>query len=148
MEFFNRNAAAIQAISALLTLLLAVAALIGVKMQIDAAEQIQKAQSARDIYREFLSVSISKPEFARPDYCAIAGTAQEAAYENFVDYMLYTAEQTISVDATWHDTFVSALADHSLYLCSVKDTSDYADTVTDVLRDVQAKHCANVKPCS
>jgi hypothetical protein len=60
MEYLNRNSGAIQAVSALLTVVLAAGALVGVKWQIDAADQIQRAQSARDIYREYLNMAINK----------------------------------------------------------------------------------------
>jgi hypothetical protein len=62
--------------------------LIGIKVQIDANARQQQEQSARDIYREFLNLSISKPEFADPDYCAIKGRSNAGAYENYVEYML------------------------------------------------------------
>jgi uncharacterized protein (DUF736 family) len=148
MEFFNRNAGAMQAIAAMLTVLLALAALIGVKMQIDAADKIQRAQSARDIYREYLNLAINKPEFANPDYCKIAGTTQEAGYEHFVEYMLYTAEQTISVDANWADTFTQSFQNHKQYICSLDDPSAYAETVATLVATFRDANCKAVQPCS
>ncbi len=127
MNFLNRNAGAVQALAAILTVLLALAALIGVKLQIDAADKIQRAQSARDIYREYLNLAINKPEFTQPDYCKIIGTSQETSYEHFVEYMLYTAEQTISVDAEWAKTFAGTLKDHAQYICAIDDTESYAE---------------------
>ena len=147
LNFLNRNAGAVQALAGILTVLLAAGALLGVKLQIDAAEKTQREQSARDIYREFLNLSISKPEFAQPDFCALHGTPQEPAYENYVEYLLYTAEQTISVDASWVNTFTSTLKPHAGYLCSLKDMTDYSDNVQSLIADFAKKNCATTKTC-
>jgi hypothetical protein len=146
-NFLNRNAGGIQAVATILTTLLALAALVGVKLQIDASDQIQRAQSARDIYREFLAVSISKPEFARPNYCAIAGSAQEAGYESYIDYLLFAADQTIAVDADWKKSFALMFKEHAHYICTLQDLSDEPDTIRALLLDVQSTQCAKVKPC-
>ena len=69
--WLESNSRALQALAGLITALLALLALIGVKWQIDASFDSQREQSARDIYREFLNLSISNPEFADPDYCAL-----------------------------------------------------------------------------
>ena len=147
MQFLNRHAGAVQAIAAMLTVLLALCALIGVKWQIDAADRIQRAQSARDIYREYLSMAINKPELASPDYCKIINTPQQAAYENFVEYMLYTAEQTISVEADWANTFAPTLKDHAQYICAVEDATDYAESVARLITTFQAANCKTLQPC-
>lgn len=147
MEFLNRNAGAIQAIGAILTVLLALAALIGVKVQIDATERIQMAQSARDIYREYLNQGISKPEFAKPDFCAISESPQLPAYENYVEYMLYTADQAIAADPSWQSTFEEAMGDHAQYLCSLDELEGYSDDVAELLKTFQARECAAAKPC-
>lgn len=147
MDFFNRNAGAIQAFSALLTVIFAAAALIGVKLQIDATDRIQRAQSARDIYREYLSLAMNKPEFASPDYCKIVNTPQQAGYEYFVEYMLYTAEQTISADAEWVGTFSHSLQDHAQFICTLKDLSGYTDPVTSMISTFQKAECTALPPC-
>jgi hypothetical protein len=146
--FLNRNAGGIQALAALLTVLLALGALIGVKMQIDAADRIQRAQSARDIYREYLSMAINKPEFAQPDYCAISKTPQAPAYEHFVEYMLYTAEQSISVDPDWADTFEAVFKVHAQYLCTLNDTSGYNDAVGRLIETFKVQECQSSQPCN
>jgi hypothetical protein len=131
----------------MLTVLLAVAALVGVKVQIDAADKLQRAQSARDIYREYLNLAINKPEFSQPDYCKITGTQQEAAYSHFVEYILYTAEQTIAIDEGWADTFSVTLADHKQYICMIDETSGYAEPVATLISAFQAKSCQNLPAC-
>ena len=148
MNFLNRNAVAIQAFSAVLTVVLALGALLGVKFQIDASERSQREQSARDIYREFLNLSISRPEFAAPNYCAIRNTQQEPAYENYVEYLLYAAEQSISVDDTWQPVFENALQAHQTYICDVENWAGYSDEVQTLVKRFVNLHCAEVKPCN
>lgn len=147
MEFLNRNAGAVQAFAAIITVVLALAALIGVKIQIDAADSIQRAQSARDIYREYLSLAINKPEFAKPDYCKLTGTPQESGYEHFVEYMLYTAEQTISVDPGWADSFMHDFNEHRQYICMINDDAGYSDAVFGLVKTFQEATCKTVQPC-
>jgi hypothetical protein len=147
MEFLNRNAAAIQALGAILTVALALAALIGVKLQIDAAETLQRSQSARDIYREFLSLSVNKPEFAQPDFCAIQNSPQEAAYESYVEYLLYTAEQVTDVEPGWSPVFEQLFKDHTNFICSIADPSGYAGEVAALITNFKTQNCPVSSAC-
>lgn len=140
--WFDRHGNAVQGIAAMATVLIALSALIGVKVQIDAAAKTQQEQSARDIYREFLSLSISKPEFSEPDYCAIKGGPQEAAYKNYLDYLLYTSEQMLSVSPEWEGALSEHLAAHDQYLCGVSDWSGYPENVVALVTRVKNKVCA------
>jgi hypothetical protein len=140
--WFDRHGNAVQGISAMATALIALSALVGVKVQIDAAAKSQQEQSARDIYREFLSLSISKPEFSEPDYCVIKGGPQEAAYKNYVDYLLYTSEQMLSVSAEWEGALSEHLAAHEQYLCGVSDWSGYPENVEALVNRIKSKVCA------
>lgn len=147
LGWIERHVAAVQALATIATMLIAIAALVGVKAQIDAAARQQREQSARDIYREFLSLSVARPEFARPDYCAIAGSAQEPAYEAYVDYLLYTAEQAIAADAGWDATFARSLAAHRAYICAADDWSDYGADVRRLIDRAGGSRCAAVPAC-
>lgn len=148
MEWLNRHANAISALSALLTAVLALAALIGVKIQIDASSAIQKEQSAKEIYREYLNLSIQKPNFYAPDYCALKKTAELPAYQAYVEYLLYTGEQVIEMDPQWEKSIASAIEAHAAYLCSPDiDLSMYAAEMQAVLASFQAGQCAEVKAC-
>jgi hypothetical protein len=142
--WFDRHGNALQGISAMATALIALSALIGVKVQIDAAAKTQQEQSARDIYREFLSLSISKPELSEPEYCAIKGGPQEAAYKNYVDYLLYTSEQMLSVSPEWGGALSEHLAAHEQYICGVSDWSGYPENVEALVTRVKSKVCAKV----
>lgn len=143
MTWLKRYATEIQTLGAIVTALVALAALIGVKMQIDATAAIQQEQSARDIYREFLNLSISKPEFAEPDYCAIKGTPNEAAYRNYVDYLLYTAEQTMDASPDWETTMRDHMTAHDQYLCTQGDWAAYPSNIRRLMTGYKAKHCAS-----
>lgn len=56
-NWFSKNA---QAFAALFSAL----AILGVLYQVAAGERAQREQSARDIYREFIALTINKPELA------------------------------------------------------------------------------------
>lgn len=145
-RWFERNAKALQGLAATVTAFAAVAALIGVKIQIDANKRQQQEQSARDIYREFLSLSIGKPEFIEPDYCAIKESASAGAYENYVEYMLYTADQLLGVSRDWEATITEHLSGHREYLCQKRDWSDDSDEIQGLMERFQARQCKAFVP--
>lgn len=147
-RWLKRNAVVVQALTGILTIVFAVAALVGVKLQIDAAARLQREQSARDIYREYLGLGIARPEFARPDYCAIVGTPQESAYESYVDYMLYTAEQAIEADPGWATVFDRNVGHHAAYICSVSDWQDYGSDVRHLIDQLRDRRCRTLRPCA
>lgn len=140
-RWLERNAKALQAVAAIVTAFAALAALIGIKVQIDANMKQQQVQSARDIYREFLNLSISKPEFAQPDYCAIKDSANVGAYENYVEYMLYTADQLLGVSRDWEATMIEHLADHREFLCMQQDWSDDSEEIRALITRFRTKQC-------
>ena len=71
--WFKKHGQMAQVLASIVTALVALAALIGVKVQIDAAARSQQEQSAREIYREFLNLSIGNPQFAEPDLLCVQG---------------------------------------------------------------------------
>jgi hypothetical protein len=142
------NHHSIQACAAILAALLAIATVAGVKWQLDAAARLQKEQSARDIYREYLNISISKPEFSQPDYCEISKSKQFAAYESYVAYLLYAGEQVVVLGAGWPEVMGAEMERHSAYLCSTEyQPLDYDATIRWLVNGVQRKQCKAVKPC-
>ncbi len=140
-SWLESHAKALQALAAMVTMLAAVAALVGVKLQIDASAKQQREQSARDIYREYLNLSITRPELSNPDYCAIAGTANEGAYEDYVEYLLYTSEQVLSAMPDWESTLVARLSPHRELLCSESDWGGDTPQVRGLIRRFRAKEC-------
>lgn len=145
-EWAGRNAKMIQLLVSIASLVVAIVAIIGIKVQIDASSRLQAQQSARDIYREYLNLSISKPEFAEPDYCALKASPQWPAYQNYVDYFLYTSEQVLSVSPDWRPALEDHAAAHQDYLCTIKDSDSYAPPAAAMLRDLQSKSCKAAIP--
>ena len=144
-KWLEARAKALTAMAAIVTMFAAVAALIGVKVQIDANAKQQREQSARDIYREYLNLSIAKPEFSDPDYCAIRGTVNESAYENYVEYQLYTSEQILQAMPNWEPTIAAHLIPHKELLCSEADWRDDAPMVQEMIARFKTKQCHNFK---
>lgn len=147
--WLGNNQQPIQASAAILAALLAVATIAGVKWQMDGAARLQKEQSARDIYREYLNISISKPEFAQPDYCALSVSPQFAAYESYVAYLLYAGEQVLVLGEGWPDVLRGEMERHADYLCSVDyQPTDYDPTVAALVNRVRGTQCQSAKLCS
>lgn len=145
-KWLERHAKAMQSAGVIVAVLAAVVALVGVKFQIDASARQQREQSARDIYREFLNLSISKPEFASPDYCAIRGSPNEAAYETYVEYLLYTAEQILQALPDWQETMEQRLLPHRELLCTQSDWTGDAPEVQQLIGDFRLRQCRGFKP--
>lgn len=145
-HWLERNAKLIQLFTAVASALLALVALYGIKVQIDASSRLQAQQSARDIYREFLNLSISKPEFSEPNTQALKASPQWPAYQNYVDYMLYTAEQVLNVTPDWQPVMEEHMAAHHEYLCAMTDLSGYAPQVAKMVGDFQEKECGDAAP--
>lgn len=148
MGWLDRHGKAVQAIIGVLTLIIALGALIGVKIQIDATARLQREQSARDIYREYLSLSIANPDFSDPDYCALAGSKREAAYASYVEYMLYTFEQALDDDSDWTPAFADSLSAHENQICAMTNWSGYGKNVMAEVTKFRARQCGKPLKCS
>lgn len=119
MNWLSRNAPSLEALAAVVTALVAVAALIGVKIQLDETDRIQKAQSAREAYRAHLALAATLPQFSQPsDTCQLIQSDQAGSYIAFVDHLLYSAEQMLVVSDGWDDTFSAHLETHRDYICA------------------------------
>ena len=120
--WLERHAQAIQALAALVMAAAAIAAAFFVPWQIAANERTSRDQAAREIYREFLSISIQRPELTTRNHCALTNPVERAAYESYVDYLLYTAEQVLDLNpADWEGAIAARLRSHQGYLCSFDD---------------------------
>jgi hypothetical protein len=144
--WLNRNAGAIEAVGAVVTGVAAIAALILIPLQIASADRIQRDQTAREIYREFLNLTVQKPELAEADYCAITEDTQRIAYESYVEYLLYTAEQMIESDPDWRDPMASYIGQHMAYLCSNQDWDKQSDGVYAIVLELRTA-CQDVPSC-
>jgi hypothetical protein len=147
MNWLNRNSAALQALAALMTVAVAVVALVGVKLQVDASYRVQREQSAKEIYREFLNLSITNPDLAEPNYCALSKTPKLPAYESFVTYLLYTAEQVIDMDESWAATMQQHLEVHRDYLCLAHPGEENPEALQKLLTTFKSQNCKQVSAC-
>lgn len=96
----------------------ALTALVVIPYQVAEADRIQRDQTAREIYREFLNLTVQKPELATADYCGLTDPTRIAAYSAYADYLLYTADQMVETSPAWRGTMASYLKSHMSYLCS------------------------------
>jgi parvulin-like peptidyl-prolyl isomerase len=144
--WLDRNAQPLQAIAAIITVLAALIAVIVVPIQINAADRIQREQTAREIYREFLNLTANKPEIAAADYCALKEDKDKMAYEAYVEYLLYTAEQMIDTDDTWRAPMTSYMTDHMDYFCSANDFESQTPAVSAIIEGLR-KNCKADAAC-
>ena len=140
-----RNAEPLQAIGALATAFAALIALIVIPYQSSVADRIQRDQTAREIYREFLNLTVQKPELATADYCTLKDPQQITAYSAYVDYLLYTAEQMVDTSPDWRAPMAGYLGDHLTYLCSTEVWEVQAD-VRDLVAELGLS-CATTVSC-
>lgn len=148
MSWLSRHAPSIEAAAALATAVVALAALVGVKVQLDEADRLQRAQSARDTYRSHLALAATLPRFAQPqDGCALIASGEAGAYEAFVDHLLYSAEQMLAVSDGWADTYLTQLDNHHDYLCSDHGPVGESDETAQLLLRFRAQRCGAVPSC-
>jgi len=145
-DWLERNAERIGAIGAIATALAALGALVVIPLQIRSADLIQRDQTAREIYREFLNLTVQKPELAKGNYCAMTDENQRIAYEGYVDYLFYTAEQMIESDPEWKEPMASYLEDHLEFICLDQNKGRFMKndaTITAILQP----QCSRTQGC-
>jgi hypothetical protein len=147
MNWLDHNSDAIQTLAAIVTAAVAILALIGVKLQVDTSYQIQREQSAKEIYRELLNLSIANPDLAEPNYCTLTQSPRFASYVSYVDYVLYTAEQVIEMDTSWASTMKQHLEAHADYLCSADISGEYTSAVEALLNSFKNQACTAKTSC-
>ena len=148
MNWLSRHSGSIEALAAVVTAFVAIAALIGVKVQLDAADAVQRAQSARDSYRSHLALSVAHPEYASPsEACTLTSGPRAAAYAAFVDHLLYSAEQMLEVEPGWEATFEAALSPHASYLCNADEPIADTPHMITLLTRFRQEQCEAVSPC-
>ncbi len=118
LGWLKRHSQALEGLGGLATAFATITALIVIPYQITQSDRIQRDQTAREIYREFLNLTVQKPELANADFCTLKDAAQTTAYTAYVEYLLYTAEQMIDTSPDWRAPMASYLQDHMPYLCS------------------------------
>ena len=147
MSWFSQKAESIEAAAALVTAAVAVAALVGVKLQIDASTALQASQSARDIYREHLTLSVANAKFAQPDVCRLLASDQSPAYEAYVEHLLYTAEQILATQKDWSETLSERITPHADYFCAADNWPGYTPAVSALIAATRAEYCTAEPTC-
>ena len=153
-DWLERNAQPLQAIGALATAMAAVTAVIVVPYQVSQADQIQRDQTAREIYREYLNITIQNPGLAEADYCLLSDDADTTrnqnvsatAYSAYVDYLIYTTEQMVDTSAEWRAPMAGYLGQHMGYLCASESPASRDPDVRDLLADLGLV-CGAVSSC-
>ena len=148
MSWLSRNAPQIEAVAAAVTALVAIIAVVGVKFQFDAADNLQQVQSARDSYHAHLALATANPAFALPaDGCTTLTSPDGGAYLAFVDHLLYSAEQMLSVGDGWEPTFLEQLAPHTDYICSQIGPTGETEATNRLLTQFRTAQCPATPTC-
>lgn len=136
LGWLKRNSEALEALGGIATAFAAVTALIVIPYQVAQSDRIQRDQTAREIYREFLNLTVQKPELANADYCALTDPDRITAYAAYVEYLLYTSEQMIDTSPDWRVPMASYLQDHMAYLCAEANSDTQSPDIRDLLSDL------------
>lgn len=149
MSWLGRNAKQVEAVAASVTALAAVAALIGVSLQLAEADRLAREQSARASYRGHLALAVAHPQLAAPaDACLLLNGPQGGSYVAFIEHLMYSAEQTLDVAEGWEASYLEQLAPHAPYLCAADGPIGETEAVARLLARFRAASCAEVTPCA
>ena len=148
MTWLARHAPAVEALASGVTAIAAVAALIGIQVQLSATDRIQRMQSAREAYRSHLALAVTTPQFAQPkDACQLLDSDQSGAYTSFIDHLLYSAEQMLAVSEGWDETFLEQLNPHRDYFCSTNGPQGDTIETQQLLAKFRAQSCDALPSC-
>ena len=142
----SRRSDRVQTAAAVATALTAAAALVLIPMQRAEAERVQREQAAREIYREFLNLTVARPELAATDYCAVADDTERLRYQAYVEYLVHTGEQVVEISDDCALSVRGWLEDHGPYLCG-PDLWDAGGNVRDLM-DRVGMTCPATQPCA
>jgi hypothetical protein len=145
LGWLKRHSEALEGLGGLATAFAALTALIVIPYQIAGSDRIQRDQTAREIYREFLNLTVQKPELANADFCTLDDAGQTTAYTAYVEYLAYTAEQMIDTSPDWRAPMASYLEDHMAYLCSDKVWDSQSPDIKDLMTELALTCVAEVK---
>jgi hypothetical protein len=149
MSWINRHAPAVEACAAAITACVAVAALIGVKIQLDEAERLLTAAAARDAYRGHLALAVTQPGFAAPlNTCSMLENETATSYVAFVDHLLYSVELMLVSETGWDPVFLDLLAPHTDYICSAAGPVGDTPEVRALLLQFRATSCPATPVCT
>jgi hypothetical protein len=129
---------ALQGLGAVVTAAAALAALVIIPLQISAAEQIQLRQTARDMYRGFVQLTLERPALANADYCALKTPEEVTAYESYIEFLLYTAEHNLRVaEGDWRGPLLATMRDHLPFFCAFEEWDFHSPEVVSLIAEIQ-----------
>ena len=146
LGWLKKHSEALNGLGGLATAFATVTALIVIPYQIAQSDRIQRDQTAREIYREFLSLTVQKPDLANADFCVLKDSNRITSYAAYVEYLLYTAEQMIDTSPDWLSTMASYLEDHMAYLCSAGVWDAQSPDIKDLMAEL-ALTCKSDTTC-
>jgi hypothetical protein len=147
-NWLARNADAVEAGAAAVTAVTAILALAGIALQLRAADDTSRAQSAREAYANHLALAVGNPDFAAPpNACAILASTKGPAYRAYVDYLLYAAEQMVTVEDGWDATFAESLTAHQSLICTEPNLASDTPALQPLISQFVTTTCPAVLPC-
>ncbi len=145
-NWLGRHSDRLQGLGAIVTAVAALIAILVIPLQIWSSDRIQRDQTAREIYREFLNLTVQKPELAGADYCAISDGKTRIAYEAYVEYLLYTSEQMTESSPEWQGAMADYLSDHLAFFCSRDGWQDQSEGVYQIVQKLRMQ-CDRIQTC-
>jgi len=132
--------------------LVAVAALVGIYWQVQTNLLSSRENSAREIYRAYLQLSVQNPELAQADIENLNSTTELARYGWLVSYLLYTCEQILvdfPRDPEWRRACLSQMSYHASYICKSVlggEINQYEPVIRDLILEIaKTSHTAECK---
>jgi hypothetical protein len=95
-----------------------VGAILAIGYQLNRADHAKTLQAARASYGNHLNQSLAFPNLTAPkDGCALLVPTIDPSYSTFMEQLIYTAEQMLTVENGWDWTFTYRLETHVQYVC-------------------------------
>jgi hypothetical protein len=117
MDWFWEHAEKIGNLAQVMTMFIALIALIFAYGQISSNIGLQREATAKDIYRDYLKLAFKHPQLAAPT----RNLSNNDKYVWFVAFMLNSLEEIIASGVSgWEDTIREELRYHTIYLGSDK----------------------------
>ncbi len=121
-------------------------AIVGIPLvifQVKATRAIQREATAKQLYRQYLSDCVERPDLVQPDLKRIEKDERMIQYELFVAHMLFSLEEIVTnVDSEeWKDVAKGQLRRHQKYLNSprfAKKRAYYHKSLVRLMDEVSA----------
>jgi hypothetical protein len=134
--------------------IVALAALVGIYVQVHLARVNALRASARQVYLSYSQATLQHPQLARPNYAQLKSKPDPTdlvRYQIYVANMLTAYDEIFQIidDKEWAASFAYDIEDHLPYLCELNDPKYYASfygKTQNLIAKQKAAHCANLGP--